>query len=160
MRLVELAVRPVMGRCGHGTGWGNRADNFAVPGEWGGEFDTYLKVDLMVPVNRDVPTCPCDLLGADDTPNRATGVWNDPGEFLHARAAAHNGQRMTVVLIESDVVFHAKFFSNTPSDVVSHLIFETAIVAFQQPSLAFTASNQVRKLAASAASRSLPSRCA
>jgi hypothetical protein len=50
-----------------------------VPSEGGGDLDPYFKVDPIVQVNRDVPTCPCDLLGAEDTPDRATGGWNDLG---------------------------------------------------------------------------------
>jgi hypothetical protein len=96
-----------MGRRGNRPRWGSGADNFAVPGEGSGQLDTDFKVDLIVQVNRDVPTRPRDLLGADDAPDRAASVRNDPGEFLRAGAAAHDGQRMSAVLLESDVVFHA-----------------------------------------------------
>jgi hypothetical protein len=54
-----------------------------------------------------MPTGPCDLLGTDDTPHRATSVWNDLGEFLQARASANNGKRMTALVFESNVIFHA-----------------------------------------------------
>src|SRR5262249_55479807 len=107
MCLVELTVRPVMGRCGNGTGWGSRADHLAVTRERGVQFDTYFKIDLTVPVNRDMSTCPWHLLGADDRPDGATGVWNDLREFRGTRATAHNRKWLTAVLFESDVVFHA-----------------------------------------------------
>ena len=82
MRLVELTVGSVMGRGGNETGRGGRRNDLAMPGEGRFQLDTDFQVDLLVltvPVNRDVPTCPCDLLGAEDTPDRATGGWNDLG---------------------------------------------------------------------------------
>jgi hypothetical protein len=51
--------------------------------------------------------CPRDLLGAEDSPHRATGGWYDGRQVLGARASAHNGERLTGVVLKSDVVFHA-----------------------------------------------------
>src|SRR5262249_41533322 len=81
MRLVELTVRPVMGRCGNGAGWGGRADHYAVTREWGSQFDTYFKVDPAGPVHRDMPTCPWPLQGARAPTHGASGVGSGPGEL-------------------------------------------------------------------------------
>src|SRR5262249_48407590 len=107
MRLVELTVRAVMGRGGDRARWRGRGDHVAVAGERGGQLDAYFQVDLIVPVDRDMPACTWNLLGADDTPHRAASFWYDPGQFLYGRATAHHGKRMPRVLFESYDVFHA-----------------------------------------------------
>jgi hypothetical protein len=66
-----------------------------------------LHVDLIIPVERDVPACTRDLLGADDTSHQAAGLWNDLGEFLQSRPTAHDGKRTTAELFEPDIIFHA-----------------------------------------------------
>src|SRR5262245_14187748 len=97
-----------MGRRGHRAGWGGRADHFAVSGARLRNFDTDFKINLTVPVHRDMPTCSCDLLLADDGPHGAARLWYDTGQFPLARAPAHDGKRLTRVLFESDDVLHAK----------------------------------------------------
>src|SRR5439155_17462177 len=107
VRLVELTVRPEMGRRGHEAGRGGRADDFAVPGERGVQFDAHFQVDRTVQIDRDVPPGTWDVLRADDAPHRAAGIRNDLGEFPGTRATAHDGKRTAAELFESDGVFHA-----------------------------------------------------
>src|SRR5262249_41074645 len=105
--LVELTVRPVMGRGGDPTSRGGRADNLAVPGERGVQFNAHFQVDHIVPVERDVPAGSRDLLRADDAPYQAAGIRNDFREFVAGRATADNRKRTAGELFESDGVFHA-----------------------------------------------------
>ena len=100
-----------MGRRGNGAGWGRRDDHLAVPGERAVQLDAHLKVDLTVQVHRDMPTCPRDLLRADDTPHCSTGVRNDLGRDPVPPRTAHHRKRTTAELFESDVVFHAMLSS-------------------------------------------------
>src|SRR5262245_58895710 len=69
-----------------------------------------------------MPACPRDLLSADDTPHGSTGVRNDLREFLLSRAAAHNRERTTTELFESDGVFHA----NSPYCLIPSLVARPA----------------------------------
>src|SRR5262245_5618801 len=107
VRLAEPAVGAKVYRRGDRAGGRGRADNFAVPGERGIQFDAHFQVDHIIPVERDVPARPHDLLRADDAPYGAAGVGNDSGEFLQARPTAHDSEGTTAELLESDVVFHA-----------------------------------------------------
>jgi hypothetical protein len=107
MCLVETVEGTEVRRRGYSAGRGERADNFAVPGERSFQFDANFQVDLTVPVDRDVSTCTRDLLRADVTPNQTASVWYDLGEFLRTRPAAHDGKGVTAKLFEPDVVFHA-----------------------------------------------------
>jgi hypothetical protein len=95
-----------MGRCGDRAGWGGRADNFAMPAEWRLQLHAHFKVDLTVQVDRDMTTCPWDLLCPYDAPYRAAGLRNDLREFLWLRATANNRKRTTADLFKSDLVLH------------------------------------------------------
>src|SRR5262249_47767371 len=66
-----------------------------------------FQIDLTVPVERDVPPRTGDLLRADDAPDQTAGVRNDPGKLVRTRPPAHDGERATADLFESNVVFHA-----------------------------------------------------
>src|SRR5262245_52463376 len=54
-----------------------------------------------------MPTGPGDLPAAGDRPHLAPAGRYAVGQVGGAGAAAHHGERMTGVLFESDVVFHA-----------------------------------------------------
>src|SRR5262245_8798200 len=107
MGLAEEAIGPVMGRGGHETRRGYRGDDFAVPGERPVQLDAHFQVDLVIQVDRDVPASPRDLLRTKDIPDGAAGFRDDLREFPGGRATAHDRQRATDELFESDNVFHA-----------------------------------------------------
>jgi hypothetical protein len=101
-----------MGRCGDRAGGARRADNFTLPTEWRLQLYTHFKVDLTVQVDRNMTTCPRDLLCPDDAPYRAAGRRNDLREFLWSRATAYNRKRTTADMFESNIVFHGQHLCN------------------------------------------------
>jgi hypothetical protein len=96
-----------MRRRGNETGRSGRADDFAAAGKWSSHFGAYFQVDLTIPVNRHMPTCPSDLLASDHTPHGAARIRNDLREFLWTRATPYHGKRSSDTMFESDFVFHA-----------------------------------------------------
>ena len=85
----------------------------STPGEGSIPFDAHFQVDLVVPVQRNVPACTLYLLRAEDAPHRAAGLWNDVGQFLQTRTTAHDGKRTTAELFESDLVLHDSHHDGT-----------------------------------------------
>src|SRR4051794_25439055 len=100
MCLVEEGVGAEVRRGDHRAGRCGRTDDLAVAVEGGFELDADFQVDLLVPVERDVPARTRELLRADDAPHEAAGLWDDPGEFLNTRPTTHDGERTTVELFK------------------------------------------------------------
>ncbi len=59
-----------------------RADNFTVSPERGVHLDADFKVDLIIQIERNVPTGSFDLLRAKRIPYRSAGIRNDFGKFV------------------------------------------------------------------------------
>jgi hypothetical protein len=78
-----------------------------VPGERAVQLDAHFQVDLAVEVDRNMPTRARDLLRTKDIPNGTTGGRYDLREFMGGCATAHDRQRATAELFDSDNVFHA-----------------------------------------------------
>ena len=88
-----------------------RARVDTVPGERPVHFDADLQLDLpvlAVPVDRDVPTRPRNLLCPDDAPHRSAGFGDDLGEIRGSRATANDREGPASELFESNLVFHPR----------------------------------------------------
>src|SRR5262245_59497197 len=110
MGFRETVVRTKMHCAGNLSSGCRRTDDFALPKVRNFQFYAHFKVDLIVQVNRHMPSGALDLLVAKAVPHRATGFWNDFGEVRRSRPTAHKCQWSAVDFLNLDIVVHEHQF--------------------------------------------------